>query len=242
MIAGQPDPTLPSFPPMFRGEALRADMDPFAKAISSAMRGIDPGLIVWSEDTTSARAALVLAPEEPLERAMAMLFAAALGLSDAMGALAPPEVAVHFVWPDRVKINGALCGHLQATASTTKPDEEPNWLVVGFEIPLLPVRDNEPGATPDQTTLAEEGCGEITAAELIGSWSRHTLVWINRYVDDGMAPLHGAWRDKCDTLGEVIEAPTSGVFMGLDELGGMLLKNGSGTHCYPLTQILESKS
>lgn len=241
MIAGQPDPTRPSFPPMFRGEGLRADMDPFAKAISSAMRGIDPGLIIWSEDTTAAQAALVLAPEEPLERAMAVLFAAALGLSDALGALAPPEVAVHFVWPDRIKVNGALCGHLQVAASTTNAAEEPNWLVVGFDVPLLPVRGSEPGSTPDQTTLAEEGCGEITAAQLIGSWSRHTLVWINRYVDDGMGPLHGAWRDKCDTLGEVIETPYAGVFMGLDELGGMLLKDASGTHNYPLTQMLETK-
>ncbi|MFK8035007.1 MAG: DUF4444 domain-containing protein [Hyphomicrobiales bacterium] len=242
MIAGQPDPSQPSFPPMFRGEALRADMDPFAKAVSSSMRGIDPGLIVWSEDTTSARAALVLAPEEPLERAIAVVFAATLGLSDSLGALAPPEVAVHFVWPDRIKINGALCGHVKAAASTSTPGEEPNWLVVGIDVPLLPVRDNEPGSTPDQTTLAEEGCSEITVAELLSSWSRHTLVWLNRYMDDGMGPLHGAWRDKCDTIGEVLEAPHAGVFMGLDELGGMLLKEASGTHSIPLTQILETKS
>lgn len=242
MIAGQPDPSIPSFPPMFRGEALRADMDPFTKAISSAMRGIDPGLIVWSEDTTTARAALVLAPEEPLKSAIGVVFAAALGLSDSLGALAPPEVAVHFVWPDRVKINGALCGHLSAAASTADADKEPNWVVVGIDVPLLPIRDNEPGSTPDQTTLAEEGCGEITVAELISSWSRHTLVWINRYVDDGMGPLHRAWRSKCDSIGEVIETPNPGVFMGLDELGGMLLKDASGTHSFPLTKILETKS
>ena len=241
MIAGQPDPSQPSFPPMFRGEALRADMDPFAKAVSSSMRGIDPGLIIWSEDTTSARAALVLTPEEPLDRATAVVFAAALGPTDSLGALAPPEVAVHFLWPDRIKINGALCGHLKAAASTSNTSEEPNWLVVGIEVPLLPVRNNEPGTTPDQTTLAEEGCGEITVAELIGGWSRHTLVWLNRYMDDGMGPLHGAWRDKCDTIGEVLEAPHAGVFMGLDELGGMLLKDASGTHSFPLTQILETK-
>lgn len=241
MITGSPDPKVPSFPPMFRGESLRADLDPFAKAVSVAMRGTEPGLIVWSEDAASARAALVLAPEEPLERAIAVLFATALGLSDSLGALAPPEVAVHFVWPDRIKINGALCGQLKAIASTAKPDEEPHWIVVGFDIPLLPLHNGEPGASPDQTTLAEEGCGEITAAELLGSWSRHTLVWINRYVDDGIGPLHGAWRDKCDTLGEVIETPRHGVFMGLDELGGMLLKDSTGTHCLPLTQVLEQK-
>lgn len=242
MIIGQPDPDTPQFPPMFRGEALRADLDPFAKAISAAMRGIDPGLIIWSEDRTMARAALVLAPEEALEKAIGAVFAAALGLADSLGALAPPEVAVHFMWPDRIKVNGALCGRLRAAASTTLPGEEPDWLVVAVEMPLLPVGNREPGQSPDETTLLEEGCGDISVPQLIESWSRHTLVWINRYMDDGFAPLHAAWRAKCDTLGEVVQSPRKGVFMGLDELGGMLVKDESGTNIMPLTCILEAKT
>lgn len=239
MIIGQPDPETPQFPPMFRGEALRANLDPFSKAISSAMRGIDPGLVVWSEDKNTARAALVLAPEDPLENAIGVAFAALLGLSDSLGALAPPEVAVHFQWPDRIKVNGGLCGRLRVAAETTVPDEEPNWIVIGIEMPLLPDHEHEPGNSPDQTTLVEEGCGEITKAQLIESWSRHTLVWINRFVDDGFAPLHAAWRSKCDSLGETVNVPREGTFMGLDELGGMLLKDDSGTHIIPLTRLLE---
>lgn len=240
MILGQPDPEIPQFPPMFRGEALRANLDPFSKAISSAMRGIDPGLIVWSEDKSTAKAALVLAPEEPLETSIGAVFAAFLGLSDSLGALAPPEVAVHFRWPDRIKVNGGLCGRIKVAADTANPAQEPNWIVIGIELPLLPDHGHEPGDSPDQTTLVEEGCGEITRAQLIESWSRHTLVWINRYVDDGFAPLHAAWRSKCDTLGEHIETPQKGVFMGLDELGGMLIKDDSGTHIIPLTRLLET--
>ncbi|MBL4647227.1 MAG: DUF4444 domain-containing protein [Rhizobiales bacterium] len=241
MIVGQPDPTKPGFPPLLRGEALRPNLDPVTKAVSMAMRGIDPGLVVWSEDTISARAALILAPEEPLETAMGILFAAELGLSDSLGALAPPEVAVHFVWPDRIKVNGALCGHMYAVASTSDPKEEPDWLVLGMEVPIMPVHDAEPGDMPDQTTLAEEGCGEITAPQLIENWARHTMVWISRFIDDGIAPLHAAWRDKCDMLGEEVESPQKGIFMGLDENGGMLLKNQDGTHVFPLTTMLETK-
>ena len=61
-------------------------------------------------------------------------------------------------------------------------------------------------------------------------------------MDDGFAPLHAAWRAKCDTLGEVVQSPRKGVFMGLDELGGMLIKNESGTNIIPLTAILEAKA
>ncbi len=242
MIVGQPDPTKPGFPPLLRGEALRANLDPVTKAVSMAMRGIDPGLVVWSEDTTAARAALVLTPEEPLETAIGILFAAELGLADSLGALAPPEVAVHFIWPDRIKVNGALCGRMKVVASNNEPTSEPDWLVIGMEIPIMPIREAEPGDTPDQTALSEEGCGDITAPQLIENWARHTMVWISRFVDDGIAPLHTAWREKCDTVGEDVETPQKGTFMGLDENGGMLLKNNDGTTIIPLTSMLEVKS
>ena len=239
MIAGQPDPSQPSFPPMFRGEALRADMDPFAKAVSSSMRGIDPGLIIWSEDTTSARAALVLTPEEPLERAIAVVFAAALGLSDSLGALAPPEVAVHLDWAGSVRVNGAACGRLRVAASTEDPAVEPDWLVVGLELPLWPEGD-DPGITPDQTTLYSEGCADVDPVRLLESWARHTLVWINEWLDGGNRKLHADWRSRAYALGEEVTAlGQTGVFMGLDEACGMLLRQGDDTKLIPLTDMLE---
>lgn len=229
----------PSFPPLFRGEAVRASIDPFAKAVSLAGLGCDPGQIVWSLDETRARAAIVLAPELPLCDATGAVFAVALGLSDALGALAPPEVAVHFTWPGGIKVNGARCGGLRAAASTNIPEDEPDWLVVGFDIPLLPFHDQEPGKTPDETSLVEEGCGEIGAQALIESWSRHTLVWINRLLDDGFAPLHRDWCGRCDTIGEVVNTPDEGTFVGLDDKGGMLLRQGEKTALFALTEILE---
>ncbi|MEM7211977.1 MAG: biotin/lipoate--protein ligase family protein [Pseudomonadota bacterium] len=38
-----------SFPPLFRGEATPFGVDPFAKAVSTAALGCDPGLIVHNE-------------------------------------------------------------------------------------------------------------------------------------------------------------------------------------------------
>lgn len=72
------------------------------------------------------------------------------------------------------------------------PEAEPEWLVIGVEVPLALMED-EPGRAPDRTTLHQEGCGGIAAAQLIESWSRHILVWINYWLDDGMARLHSEW-------------------------------------------------
>lgn len=230
--------TSPNFPPLFRGESVSARTDPFAKAVSLAITGTDPGLICWSEDEAAMRAAVILSPEMQLDDAIGATFAVSIGLSDALGALAPPEVAVHFSWPDGFKVNGARCGKLRAAASIEDPTKEPDWLVVGVDIPILPVQDIEPGQTPDQTTLVEEGCADITAQRLLESWSRHTLVWINTLLDDGFAKLHRDWCGRCDDIGEDIDHPKQGTFVGLDEKGGMLLRNGDATSIIPLTHIL----
>ena len=229
----------PSFPPLLRGEEVTPGTDPFAKAIAAATLGTDPGLICWARDETALRAALVLAPEAPLEKAIGITFAVAHGLGDALGALAPPEVAVHYVWPGGFKVNGADCGAMRAAASTNNPAEEPDWLVVGVEIPYAPIAGTEPGRRPDQTSLIEEGCIDVTPLRLLESWSRHTLVWVNRWLDDGFQPLHTAWRERAWGMGEDLP-DGSGTFMGLDELGGMLVKTPKTTKLRPLTSMLET--
>jgi biotin-(acetyl-CoA carboxylase) ligase len=231
---------LPSFPPLLRGEETVPGMDPFAKAVASAALGTDPGLIVWQPGEAGLHAALVLAPEAPLERAVGITFAIALGLGDAIGALAPPEVAVHYVWPGGIKINGGDCGRLRAAASTTDPRAEPDWLVVGVDLRFLPPAPGEPGLKPAETCLAEEGCVELTPLQLLESWSRHSLVWIRRWLDDGFRPVHEAWRARAWGVGE--ELPGGGLFVGLDEHGGMLVRSAHSTELRPLTSMLEDLS
>ncbi|MHA1529872.1 MAG: biotin/lipoate--protein ligase family protein [Alphaproteobacteria bacterium] len=238
----------PSFPPLLKGEEVMSGMDPFAKAVASAALGTEPGLVCWVRDQASLRAALVLAPEAPLERAIGITFAVALGLGDALGALAPPEVAVHFVWPGTFKVNGADCGTMRAAAATTDPATVPDWLVIGIDIPYLPRSEAEPGSRPDQTSLTDEGCIEVVPLKLLESWSRHTLVWINSWLDDGFQPLHAAWCERAWEMGEDLPANSpgdssgGGTFMGLDELGGMLVKTDRSTEIRPLTTMLEDLS
>lgn len=237
----------PSFPPLFRGEAASPGVDPFAKAIAAAIIGTDPGLIVHQLEPERLRAAIVLAPEAPLEDAMAMVFAAALGFADAFGALAPPEVGMHMDWPGGLRVNGAKCGQLHASASDPTPDREPAWLVIGLDLPIFPTNAaDEPGHTPDVTTLIEEGCAEVAPTELLEHWSRHMLVWINTWLDEGIAPLHAEWRARAHALGEEIALTLqgnthTGTFVGLDEKGGLLLRNGDQTSVLPLTAMLEMR-
>lgn len=228
----------PTFPPLLKGEKVSATIDPFHKAISKASLGADPGTVVYAERDDRLLAAIILAPDMPLKDAMGVCHALMLSASDSLGALGPPELAVHFIWPFGLKINGAKCGHIRCAASTSDPDAVPEWLVVGLDIPFIRPVDIEPGRHPDQTWLHEEGCIELTVPQVIESWVRHSLVWLNTFTDEGYLKIQDHWRAKCDSLGEEVDYPSEGTFVGTNERGDMLLREAGMTQIHPLTKEL----
>lgn len=155
------------FPPLFQGEALTGQADPFERALALAITGTDPGTVIYNLGGERLRAALIFAPEVPLEEAMAILPVCGLGFQAALGTLAPPEVAVHLEWDGRIRVNGAVCGRMRVKASTQDPEATPDWLILGLELSMASRKSN-PGKDPDRTWLSEEGCGEITP---ISFWS-----------------------------------------------------------------------
>lgn len=230
----------PSFPPLLHG--MLAAGDPFAAALDDlAGAEAEPGRVYYAVRDDALHAALVLAPEMPLADAMGALIAVQLGLSDALGALAPPEVAVQTGWPDRLLVNGGVCGRYRVAASGNDPAAEPDWLVVGLEVDILPAADIDPGLQPDSTTLYGEGCSEVTSIDLIEAWSRHMMGWLHTFMSEGVAPLHAAWTGKCAGLGEDVTLPEPGRFLGLDEKAGMILRRATGDAILPLTDMLEPR-
>ena len=233
-----------SFPPLFTGEAVSGSTDPFAKACARAMIGCDAGLLVHSITPDRICAAIVFGPESPLEEAMVAMIACGVGFQNAMGALAPPEVGVHLGWQGEIYVNGGRAGRLRAAASDNDPTKEPDWLVIGLEIDLLPQSDGETGDHPNETCLMMEGCGDISPIRLLESWSRHTLVWLNEVETDGPRALHEMWRGLAKNMGEEISLTVaggpSGIFAGVDEQFGMLLKQSSKTQLVSLSSCLET--
>lgn len=232
--------TAPQFPPLFRGEELSGKTNPIDRAKQLAIAGTEPGMVVYNISRRQLLAAVIFAPEVSLEEALFVLPACGIGFQNALGALAPPEVAVHLEWPGAIRVNGALCGKLSATASTSNPAEEPDWLVVGIEIKLT-CDEQAPGKQPDRTVLMEEGCADVEPIELLESWVRHTLYWINRWNDEGLKPLHSEWRGLAHDLGEEVDwGFANGLFVGLDASFGALLRKGVDTEVIQLSRLLET--
>ncbi len=230
-----------TFPPLFTGEAVSGSTDPFAKACTRAIIGVDAGLLVHSITPDHIKAAIVFAPETPLEDAMQAMIACAVGFQNAMGALAPPEVGVHFGWQGEIYVNGGRAGRLRVAASDTDPLKEPDWLVVGLEMDLLPQGDGETGERPNETCLMMEGCGDISPIRLLEAWSRHTLVWLNDLETDGPRALHEQWRGLAKGMGEEVSiGGTTGTFVGVDAQFSLLLKANGETRVIPLSSVLET--
>ena len=232
------DPASLTFPPLMWGEA--ASDSAFEHAVMKATLGCDAGLVAYKLGADVLEGALVFAPEVPLSRAMVMLPLCGGGVQNALGALAPPEVAVHLDWFGGIRVNGARCGAFQAMASDIDPAATPDWLVIGFTLPLVPALEDT-GITPDETALFAEGCADVSPPHLLEAWARHTLNWLNRWEGTGNASLHTAWRALAHGVGEEVENQSlKGTFVGVDEDFGMLLRDAETTHLIPLTTVLET--
>ena len=228
--------TTPQFPPLFSGQDA-AGGDPFALACAAADEGCDAGLVIYDLAPDVVRAAIVFAPDVTLAKAAAMLPICGVGLQNALGVLAPPEVSIHLGWDGVVYVNGGRCGALQMAASGT-PEAEPDWLVIALTLTLWPSTEDT-GLTPDETALYAEGCAEVDALTLLEAWVRHTLVGINAWADGGMASLHREWAGLAHGLeGTVAVCGREGDFIGLDENLGLLLKIDAQTVLIPLTETL----
>ena len=172
-----------------------------------------------------------------------MVYVAMVALGDCLGAVAvPPQVEVMFGWPDRLIVNGGLVGGVRLTVDPSAwenlaEDMVPNWAVLSVEVAMIPREDMpEPGLIRHRTTLLDEGCGELTTGRLLESFSRHFLLWTNRYVSDSLRPIADNWLPRAAKRGEMVDLTFGGgrwkgTLLGLDENGGLILAIQNAAGC-----------
>jgi biotin-(acetyl-CoA carboxylase) ligase len=93
-----------------------------------------------------------------------------------------------------------------------------------------------------RTVLHEEGAGDLNRTIIIESWSRHFTAWIDTWEQDGFKPVHENWLFRAHQRNENMEINTpsgkySGVLIGMDEKGGLLLKEDGVTKLVSLKDV-----
>jgi len=226
----------PQFPPLLKGVKVKGHPRPFDLAHQDAKsKKAQSGDFYWSPSTRFMECALVLEPETDTTRSLHMLFTAMVAFGDCFGALAPPEIGVFFRWPNLFILNDAIIGSARiALPQGVGDDEVPDWLVVGIKIELKGKDDDlSPGDTMGRTSLFEEGIADLTQRQMLESFSRHFLVWIHTWNEEGFKPVHESWHGRTegqnkDILIERDGKSYAGKYLNLDEGGNLLLKTPAG--------------
>ena len=230
----------PDLPPLLEALAVAGET-PYAAAIRAAMDGAEAGLVLYDPVSPDLDAAIVFAPDVPRGEAAVMLPLGGVALQNALGSVAPPEVALHLAWDGPVLVNGARAGQLKLAAAPGPVETVPDWLVLGLSLRFKP-RADEGGERPGETALHAEGCGDLAPLPLLESWTRHLLHWLHDWETDGLAALHRDYAALLWQLGEETEiAGQTGHLVGLDERLGALLKVEGRTEGLPLVMLMEER-
>lgn len=237
-----PDPT---FPPLLTGHGVKAPDTAFGRACDAAANGkAGASDVFWGRNTAQMDWAIVLEPDVPAPRAQQMLMVAETAFSDAVGAIAPPEVGVQFRWPGGILINGAQAGDARIAMGPDGADGFPAWMVIGLMVHIRrKTTVSEPGNEPGETDMTEEGCGELDRTQLVEALSRHFLNHVHGWNEEGFRPVHEAWMRLAENVGGTInimwqDTEVEGQFLSIDDEGNLILKTGDETTALPLAAFV----
>jgi biotin-(acetyl-CoA carboxylase) ligase len=197
-------------PPGYTAVSLREVGDAFVHAQSIAAEA-GAGTLVWVRRFDTVEFALVVEPGEPLRIARRALYFAMNALADAVASHCPPEKPIQFEWPDTLMLDGGMLGGVQiATPPAADDSRPPDWMVIGIKIrsvvPNAPARPG--GHALDQpfvrgTSLESEGFEMMDAADLIGSFARHFMVYVDQLQEFGFAAVGKHYLERLSRSGGI---------------------------------------
>ena len=229
----EPDPAnendQPLLPPILTPIPVVNGIDVFAKAIAVAGKS-ETGTVLYSENPEYVEVAIILSPEIPKIKCNQMLNIMMVASGDAIGALAPPEVAVTYAFPGFIFLNRGEAGLVKVEIAPSNDDQSiPDWMVVGLKLRLnnnIEINENEINA--DVTSLADEGGGYVSRTRAIESLSRHFLAWVSQWEDEGFKPVTEVWNKRREETKVVtLKSGQEVSWVGLDENGLAIVKSNA---------------
>lgn len=204
---------LPAVPPAYELVMLDRVDSVVKEAVCRARRGAGEGTLIWAGEQTDARTpsgkrwhapsgnlhcALIIEPEYDNLAAQQLLYIATISAGTAIADIVSAMTGLRWRWPGEFFINDLKSGMVEITAPETSADPYP-WLVLGVSIN---VAEHPPNPEPERfNSIHASGTPEATVEELLEGFSRHFLAWINRWADQGFAPVQRAWTLRADGIG-----------------------------------------
>jgi len=234
-----------ALPPLYEPVTLPPTVtDAPTYALKLAASGAQAGTFVWGDRDDMLDCALVLRPEISAAEVGPVVLVAALALSDAIGSVAEGAVPSELIWPGEIRLNrGTVASVWLDLADTEERAQTPPWAVISASVRIANRPDEEGGERMDQTSLRQEGLGDITSRMLAEAFGRYFLTWMDQWENGGFAPIAKNWMDRATSTakdavmmigGELI----AGSVEGLDESGGLVLETSQGRRVFHLADAL----
>jgi BirA family transcriptional regulator, biotin operon repressor / biotin---[acetyl-CoA-carboxylase] ligase len=166
-----------------------------------------------------------------LARRPLLSFAAAVAVAEALAKVS--GVDARLKWPNDVligdrKVAGILLESRSAT--TTSAAAEPGPTVIGIGVNVAQSRF-APELAGVATSIALERGRQVARAELLDGLLDHFDHWRGRLEKEGFAPVRERWLALADTIGREVRVDGhTGLAVGLDEDGALLLRDAERTH------------
>lgn len=244
-----------SLPPAYRLVTLDSVGSTNDEAKRLAREGAEDGTLVWAQEQGAGRGrggrnwssprgnlylSLVLRPECPASRAAELGFVAAVGLGAALASLVPPLCPINYKWPNDVLLGERkVAGILIETESGTQPQAGAplEWMVLGMGVN---VRHYPEDTEFPATSLRYEGVEDVTVELVLERFALYFLDWVNRWMEDGFAPVRAEWKERGLGIGRKIRVrlpreTLRGKFMDLDADGALLLRPEKGDQVRRIT-------
>lgn len=246
--------TIPALPTAYEPVYLESADDARSEAARRARDGAPEGTLVWVDAPTRPRAraghdwllppggglhaALVLRPGLPAATCAELAVAAVLAIGRALADVVEPVTQLHYRWPNDVLLNnGKAAGvWLEGAGDPGALD----WLVLGWAVNTA---DAPPDLGFEAAGVAPEGRVEAPAhGALLQAIARHLLAWIERWDEEGFAPLRASWQGRL-LLDEPIRlalpdgTAVEGTAETIDDAGALTVGTSSGTRQVALAEF-----
>lgn len=224
-----------NLPPVYELVRISAYSDASAHARRLAEAGAADGTLVWSERENVFDCAVVLSAESPLAESLQVVPVAALAAVDGLAAVVDPGIKIAFRWPGIIDANERQVGLIGLTVpADCGLDTVPDWLVLGVRVAIMGAAEDEFGAGGEATSLHFERSLSVTSEDILASFSRHLLTWVNLWLDEGFERVRRTWmlrfteqRTKVPVTVGRGESAVSGRFSTLNRAGDLVLEVGT---------------
>jgi BirA family biotin operon repressor/biotin-[acetyl-CoA-carboxylase] ligase len=247
-------PAQPRLPPGYRLVFYDTLDSTNEEAKRLARTAAKEGTLVWALEQTAGRgrrgrawasppgnlyASLILRPQCPVDRAAQLGFVAALAVGDTLAATCEkPLDALSYKWPNDVLLHDCKVAGI-LLESELGEGEFPKFVVLGVGINLV----SSPRETEfPATSIAEQGLGTVSPSSALEEFASHFRAWMERWREEGFAPIRAAWRARATALGRSIRVrlePTTlhGRFIDIDQHGALLLETAGARRCIAAGEV-----